>query len=199
MFRVFVIVLFRIWWFRFLGGFSTVGFAGRNGTVVDTGVYTVHLEATGGFTWLYLPCMCALCMSKRKADDASLSHHKVVLEVGGTKKGSRPSELPPGAVVIDLRALPNPYTSIKNSVIERKPKAIVDWMCRANPRVQTEVTSAIQRAVHGLADETNVRIQCHGGRDRSQAVAWHVLESLDVDTLTAVELRCLDADRMPGL
>jgi RNase adaptor protein for sRNA GlmZ degradation len=122
-----------------------------------------------------------------------------VLEVGGSKQTSHASTLPAECVVIDLSKLPNPYTVLAKGLLQRQPQAIIDWILLADGRARAVMDRVVPQAAGELAAGRSVRLQCYGGRDRSQAVAWHVLQSLDPATRAGVELRVLDADPMPGL
>ena len=121
------------------------------------------------------------------------------LEVGGTGNKCVKSKLPNTALVINLINLPNPYTAISRKSLEREPNAIIDWMLLSDKTAQSKLESAVERAVHELSEGRSVRLECYGGRDRSQAVAWKVLQSLREDVRKTVVLECLDALEMEGL
>jgi RNase adaptor protein for sRNA GlmZ degradation len=121
------------------------------------------------------------------------------LEVGGTGKSCVASKLPNTALVISLINLPNPYTAISRNSLEREPKAIINWMIASDKKAQSKLESAVEGAVCELTEGRSVRLECYGGRDRSQAVAWKVLHSLREDVRQTVVLECLDASVMECL
>jgi len=124
---------------------------------------------------------------------APLPKH-LVLEIGGVKSTSNPSLLPPSAVVIDARMLPNPYTPIKRGILEPTPSAILEWMILAKPRkASTAIDNMVHKAVSAFVSGLSVRIQCYGGAHRSQTVAWKVLRALNPEVCGRIEVVCLDA------
>ena len=122
-----------------------------------------------------------------------------ILEVGGSGKNCVKSTLPATAAVITLTNLPNPYTAISRNCLERNPVAILDWMLVSNTKTHDKLELAVKTAVLELSEGRSVRLECYGGRDRSQAVAWKVLQSLSEEVRRTVKLKCLDASVMEGL
>ena len=119
-----------------------------------------------------------------------------VLEVGGSKQLSKPSTLPEGSAVIDVSKLPNPYTVIDKKLLAREPQAILDWILDADARSAPVMERVVTQAACELSAGRSVRLQCYGGRDRSQAVAWRVLSTLDASVRDEIEVRVLDAEPM---
>jgi RNase adaptor protein for sRNA GlmZ degradation len=126
-------------------------------------------------------------------------HRPLTLEVGGTNKSSKPSNLPASAVVIDAAKLPNPYTAINSKALDLSAPKIIDWMETKNANTNTHLEAMIYRAKAALSSRRSVRVHCFGGKHRSQALAWKILQSLDKLTLAEVEVICLDCAPLPEL
>ena len=121
------------------------------------------------------------------------------LEVGGSKQNSLPSRLQANAVLLDASKLPNPYTTIDKGILERKPRAIIDWMLAKDTRSKAVLHELTRLGVEELAQGRDVRVQCYGGKDRSQAVACWILDSVGCEIRANVTVSCLDAEPMAEL
>jgi RNase adaptor protein for sRNA GlmZ degradation len=124
---------------------------------------------------------------------------QLILEIGGTNKSSKPSALPPSAVVIDAAKLPNPYTPLNRKTLEISAPKIVEWMAVKSPQANDHIAAMVEHARAAFSAQRSVRVECYGGAHRSQAVAWKILESLDELSLTEVAVVCVDCDPLPEL
>mgnify|MGYP001238427042 CR=1 FL=1 len=124
---------------------------------------------------------------------------KTVLEIGGIGPKSAASTISTTSIVVNLIHLPNPYTSISKGILNRTPKDIIEWMILSDPRAATKLEKIIPIITSELINKRSVRLECYGGADRSQAVAWNVLQTLDHETRRFVEVRCLDSTPMNEL
>lgn len=113
-----------------------------------------------------------------------------VLEVGGKKKNCRPSRLSTATLCVNAARLPNPYKTIKRGLLAEELGAITSWLVEEKPalfrRLKAVTTSC-------LAQGKDVRIQCWGGRHRSQALAHAVLADMQEDEKEGVCLSVLEA------
>ena len=118
----------------------------------------------------------------------------LVLEIGGIKPKSKPSALPPSAVVIDAQRLPNPYTLIKQGTLLPTAEAILEWIILAkSPKAGIDINKMVDLAKTAFSSGHSVRIQCYGGAHRSQAVAWKVLSAIEPGMRDRIQVVCLDA------
>ena len=123
----------------------------------------------------------------------------LILEIGGTKKSSKPSALSASAVVIDAAKLPNPYTPIQTKTLELSAPRIIDWMETKNTKANEHMQSMIDRARAAFSTQRSVRVECYGGAHRSQALAWKIIDSMDSLSISQVQVVCLDCDPLPEL
>lgn len=124
---------------------------------------------------------------------------RLTLEVGGTTKSSTPTELPPSCLIVDTRKLPNPYNCINRNTLEASAPAIIDWMSIKSPQTDSLIQQMVERAKGAFGAQRSVRVQCYGGKHRSQAVAWKILEALDQSVTEHVDVVCLDGEPLPEL
>ena len=97
------------------------------------------------------------------------------VEVGGMKRKCRESRLSPHTMCIDVRPLPNPHNAIKNKMLDESVEAITAWLREKKPQT---FNFLVDKAVAHVLNGNDVRIVCHGGRHRSQAVGNAVLDLL---------------------
>ena len=127
------------------------------------------------------------------------TNHRLVLEVGGTSNSSKPSSLPPSAVVIDAAKLPNPYTAIDKKLLDLSAPKIVDWMEVTHPNARDHIEKIVERAKAAFSCDRSVRVECFGGAHRSQAVAWKILDAIDELAIYDVGAVCPDDEPLPEL
>lgn len=116
----------------------------------------------------------------------------VTLEVGGTKPGCRPTTVP-DARVLDCTCLPNPHRSIKAGRLHEKFAALLEWTQTAKPSSGTKLQLLAKRVANELLAGRNVRVECLGGRHRSQVVARLALMNLKEEDRRKVAVEYLDA------
>ena len=95
------------------------------------------------------------------------------IEVGGRKRGCRPTRLPPDTPCIDATRLPNPFGVIKRQELDESIDAITDWLRAKNAK---KFDALVDTAVAHLLRGDAVRIVCLGGKHRSQAVGRAVFD-----------------------
>ena len=89
------------------------------------------------------------------------------VEVGGAKAGSRVSAIP-GCKCVDVRALPNPYAHVAKGKLRDDPDSIDTWLVS---RQKAAFDGFVNEVLQQLLKQRCVRVQCHGGKHRSAAVA----------------------------
>lgn len=94
----------------------------------------------------------------------------VFVEVGGVKRGCKPTLLPSTARCVDVQALPNPHSTIVAGSLDENIEAIERWI-RLQPRGAALFDTFVEEGVREVRAGRSVRVQCFGGRHRSQAVA----------------------------
>ena len=84
-------------------------------------------------------------------------------------------QLPPDALRIDVRRLPNPWKKCLNL---DDPVSIIAWIFRHSPNGRTRFLNYVQRGIRLMFpdfpqanDEKTLYVICHGGKHRSVAVA----------------------------
>lgn len=97
------------------------------------------------------------------------------IEVGGRKTGCRPSCLPSDTICVDVTTLPNPYTAIKNGKVDESIEGVTEWL---RSKKQMTFDDLVEASVGYVLQGFDIRIVCHGGRHRSQAVANAVVVRL---------------------
>ena len=100
-----------------------------------------------------------------------------VIEVGGTKRTCRKSAVPVHLTVSVARGslqLPNPHSAIKKGELGETHREILEWLCAHSTRSERKVKQLIQHAVNLLQTRDRIRIQCVGGKHRSQVIAREV-------------------------
>ena len=123
------------------------------------------------------------------ASGSSLQEMKII-EVGGTRRSCRPSSVPSNLVISvaeGRHGLPNPYTHIKKCHIAETHKEILDWL-RATEDGAHKVNKLVKLATELLLSHDKIRIQCIGGKHRSQVIAREVAKQVP-----GCELELLDA------
>lgn len=114
-----------------------------------------------------------------------------VIEVGGTKPGSKGSLLGHRARCIDVRRLPNPHGVISRGALGENLADIERWVRRGRGGEMFDAFVGVG-AAEVLAGRS-VRVQCVGGRHRSQAVARAI--ERQVGPAAGVTVSLLDAPR----
>lgn len=107
-----------------------------------------------------------------------------VIEVGGTSKKCHKSTVPRNLRVSVARTLPNPYTAIKTGQLGESHQEIMEWL-RAQEGGADAIDALVQRAENLLQSNDKIRIECFGGKHRSQVIAREVSKRFPV---TRVEL-----------
>lgn len=90
----------------------------------------------------------------------------MVIEVTGEKNS--PPPLQPGCGFVNAQMLPNPHGAIQRHQIPKNLSAITEWIQRRAP---AKFQAQVDEVVENLRNGRRMRIQCKGGRHRSQAVA----------------------------
>ena len=115
-----------------------------------------------------------------------------IIEVGGTRKGCRKSTVP-AKLTVNLAtgrlALPNPHSYIQKHKIEQTHGTILAWL---RQRDSQKLEEAINTAEQLLKTHDKIRVQCFGGKHRSQVVAAEVAKrfsNVKTDLLDASELK----------
>jgi RNase adaptor protein for sRNA GlmZ degradation len=99
-----------------------------------------------------------------------------IIEVGGTKRKCIKSTVPPHLTVSVPRGslqLPNPHTAIKKGQLGESHQEIMEWL-RAQEGHARKVDRLIQYAESLLQTHDRIRIECVGGKHRSQVIAREV-------------------------
>jgi len=74
-----------------------------------------------------------------------------------------------GWTLLDVRSLPNPHHAIRKNELADNLDDIRSWLMERGP---LEYEQFVEDVVRNLANGTSVRVQCVGGRHRSQCVAY---------------------------
>lgn len=96
-----------------------------------------------------------------------------IIEVGGTRRMCRKSTVPRHLTISVARGslqLPNPHTAIKKGQLGETHQEIMEWLC-AQTGNAGKVEELIRHAENLLQTHDRIRIQCIGGKHRSQVIA----------------------------
>lgn len=97
------------------------------------------------------------------------------IEVGGRKRGCRPTRLPPDTPCVDATRLQNPFGAIKRHELDESIESITDWLRAKNAK---RFDALVDTAMAHLLRGDSVRIVCLGGKHRSQAVGRAVFNRI---------------------
>lgn len=103
------------------------------------------------------------------------------IEVGGVHKRCKVSNMPASRTV-DVRTLPNPFSSIRCKDIDDSVDSVAAWLQDTqvqNESVSKKLAKLVSAALRILRSGEDVRIQCLYGRHRSRAVAKLVADALE--------------------
>ena len=92
---------------------------------------------------------------------------EITIEAGGRKKGCRPS-LGLHQQCFDVTSLPNPYKELGG---DESPPRVLAWL---QERAREAVDRIVAAVVAAIDRGESVRVECHGGRHRSRAIAFEV-------------------------
>ena len=95
----------------------------------------------------------------------------LVIEVGGAKRGCKPTLLLDTARCIDVQQLPNPHSTIKAGGLDENLEAIEGWIVRRQGGGPALLQKYVEEGVQEILAGRSFRVQCFGGRHRSQVVA----------------------------
>jgi RNase adaptor protein for sRNA GlmZ degradation len=87
--------------------------------------------------------------------------------------------------------LPNPYCAIKKGKLGETHREILEWLCAQTENAR-KVDKLIEHAVNLLQTHDRIRIQCIGGKHRSQVIAREVCKRVlecEIDLFDAPSLR----------
>ena len=116
----------------------------------------------------------------------------VTLEVGGSKKRCKPTRIP-GALVVRCTDLPNPHQAIGNGRLQPRFRPLLKWMQKATPESAMKMQLRATHVANKLIAGNDVRVQCLGGRHRSQVIARLALGLLSEEDRRRVNVEYLDA------
>ncbi len=120
----------------------------------------------------------------------------LVLEIGGKKQGCKPT-IVPDATVVDCTRLPNPHMLIRKGKLTETYPVLLLWMKRGKFPESSGVMRKAKEVVKLIRKGGNVRVECLGGKHRSQVVAKTALELLTPEERREVQPVYRDADPLP--
>lgn len=95
------------------------------------------------------------------------------------------------AVILCATTLPNPYKAIRSCQLQESRVDIETWIRNYSSTSAKKLDCLIKRGCDAVTNNVDVRVECRGGRHRSQVVAFAIAKA------TGVQMHAMDAAPLP--